>query len=311
MNIPSAPVTPSRKLLRGWARWLSGCVLLGLAVSCQTAERGSKPAAARPPFQSGEVINDEEIRSQLLAAGEALIASGRATKSVELLHRLKGNSCSLKLPAASTAAVSARELVRSSRAGVVVLGALRHCDMCPKAHLYTSSGFILSASGACATCYHVVNDKENLALVAMTGDGSIHTVTRVLAANAKLDVAILQLDGTGFTPLPLAPPAPAGSLVRVLSHPHNRYYTLTEGLVSRHFAAQEEGGSAITSMFAITAEFGPGASGGPVFNEFGAVVGMVNSVESTAPKEGAEKLTPRMVFKHCRPSRALLDLVRQ
>ena len=207
--------------------------------------------------------------------------------------------------------MSARELVRSSRAGVVVLGALRHCDVCPKAHLYTSSGFILSASGACATCYHVVNDKENLALVAMTGDGSIHSVTRVLAANAKQDVAILQLDGTGFVPLPLAPLAPAGSPVHVLSHPHNRYYTLTEGLVSRHFAAQEEGGSAITSMFAITAEFGPGASGGPVFNEFGAVVGMVDSVESSAPKEGAEKVTPRMVFKHCRPSRALLDLVRQ
>jgi hypothetical protein len=36
----------------------------------------------------------------------------------------------------------------------------------------------------------------------------------------------------------------------------------------------------------------------------------VDSVESSTPKEGAEKVTPRMVFKHCRPSQALLDLFR-
>jgi S1-C subfamily serine protease len=274
------------------------------------AERAPKPAPEPPPFRIGEIINDEAIRSRLLAAGEALIASGKALDTAKLLANQGVNACQFKRPAPRSQPISSRELVRISRAGVVVLGALRKCEVCPKAHLYTSSGFVVSSSGACATCYHVAGDKENLALVAMTGDGTIHAVTRLLASNPKQDVALVQLAGTGFTPLPLAPPVPAGSHVRILSHPHNRYYTLTEGVVSRHFATQEEGSSALTSMFAVTAEFGPGASGGPVFDERGAVVGMVDSVESSTPKEGAEKVTPRMVFKHCRPSQALLDLFR-
>jgi len=273
------------------------------------AERSSKAAPAPPPFQLGDVINDEEIRSRLLAAGEALLADGRALDTAKLLNPAPPGTCQIKRPTPRSRAMSGSELVRSSRAGVVVFGALRKCEVCPKAHLYTSSGFILSASGACATCFHVAGDKGNLALVAMTGDGTVHQVKRVLAANSNLDVAIVQLDGVGFVPLPLALPGPAGSPVRVLSHPHNRYYTLTEGLISRHFTGQEEASSKPTPMFAVTAEFGPGASGGPVFNEFGAVIGMVDSVESSTPKEGAEKVTPRMVFKHCRPSRALLDLV--
>ena len=124
----------------------------------------------------------------------------------------------------------------------------------------------------------------------------------VLAADEAHDVAILQLDGTGFTPLPLSANAPVGSRVFVMGHPEGQFYTLTEGIVSRYFTGQKDTGDAV--MMSITADFGRGSSGCPVLNERGEVVAMADNVVTSDAEAGA-----RMIFKNARPVQAVLDLI--
>ena len=145
----------------------------------------------------------------------------------------------------------------------------------------------------------------------MTGDGRIAAVTAVLAARREADVAILQAEGTGYQPLPLSTNAPAGMPVRVISHPDYNFFTLSEGVVSRQFVNRRRRGMEPVTMLAITADFAKGSSGAPVFDEHGAVIGIVASTTSLYyDSVNGKKDNLQMVFKHCIPSRYLLELVR-
>lgn len=128
---------------------------------------------------------------------------------------------------------------------------------------------------------------------------------------ADADVAILQAEGKGFTALPLSTNAPAGMPVRVISHPDHNFYTLSEGVVSRQFVNSRRRGMEPVTMLAITADFAKGSSGGPVFDDTGAVIGIVTSTVSTYyDTNNGRRDNLQMVFKHCIPSGYLLELVR-
>jgi hypothetical protein len=65
----------------------------------------------------------------------------------------------------------------------------------------------------------VVNWDKIIGLTVMTRDGRVCTVRQVLAVSTNYDLAILQVEGTGFTPLPVAPNVRQGAPVWVLGHP--------------------------------------------------------------------------------------------
>ncbi|MCY3023826.1 MAG: serine protease [Planctomycetota bacterium] len=167
---------------------------------------------------------------------------------------------------------------------------------------------MIGPGGVCVTNYHVVNAPKWETLVAMTSDGRVLPVKKVLAASQPDDVAIIQVDADNLVPLALAPDAPVGSRVRVLHHPDGRFYTLTEGMVARYFTTHKGGGH--TTMMAITADYARGSSGGPVFDDRGAVVGMVASTTSIyyEEKEG-RKENLQMVIKECVPAANVLKLI--
>jgi S1-C subfamily serine protease len=205
--------------------------------------------------------------------------------------------------------LSAEEVYRKNRAGVVVVAQTYSCDHCDRTHCQIASGFMLTADGAFCTSYHVLSNRTAQAMIILTGDGRLAPVREVLAANRETDLVILRAEGLDFTPLPLSTNAPVGSLVRVISHPNNRFYSLTEGIVSRHFEHTHRRNS--ISMLAITADFAKGSSGAPVFNETGAVVASVNNTISSyydSDEEG-HKENLQMVFKSCVSSRHILDLI--
>ena len=279
------------------------------AAPVQKAARPKRQAApAAFPLNLPGEVNDFRIEDQLDLAAEQLMAAGKTAKMSELIRQLNRRTCSVELPRFASKKSSGTEIAATCRPGVVVIGDLSKCKKCPKWHVGASSGFLLTASGVCATCYHVVNVPESPTLIAMTGDGRIVAVKEVLAANPHTDLAILQLDGSGFTPLPLDTNAPAGSIVRVLSHPDDHFFTITEGIVSRYVALPLEKAPGEVTFMAITADFGAGSSGAPVFNEGGGVVGLVNNTQSLYydPKKGKDL---QMVFKHCLPSQYILQII--
>jgi S1-C subfamily serine protease len=96
--------------------------------------------------------------------------------------------------------------------------------------------------------------------------------------------------------------------VFVISHPEEKFYSFTQGIVSRYFTGQEETGDA--TMMSITADFGPGSSGCPIFNDFGAVIGMADNIVSTTLDRDDGSKPPSLLFKHCRPSMAIQNFVK-
>ncbi len=94
----------------------------------------------------------------------------------------------------------------------------------------------------------------------------------------------------------------------LISHPKPRFYTLSEGRVSRYFIRRQ--GERRVPMMSITADFGRGSSGAPVLNTKGHVVGIATSTESVYySEEDGQQKNLQMVFKHCIPVQQLRKLI--
>lgn len=168
------------------------------------------------------------------------------------------------------------QMVRST----LMVGTIYDCGRCDNLHANIAGGVVISKDGLALTNHHVLEREESgvETLMAMTSDGTPRPILEVLACNEKADVALIRLGGDApFHPASLASnvPTPAQH-VRVLSHPRNEYYVLTEGEVSRYVSFRSRRTS--TLWMEITAPFGGGSSGSGIFNDQGEVVGLVSRI---------------------------------
>ena len=135
----------------------------------------------------------------------------------------------------------------------------------------TGSGFVISESGLIATCAHVIG--ESRPLTVHFDDGSKHKVTSIHAWDAKLDLAILQIDLRGRTvePLRLAPAdtISQGTEIVAIGAPHGLEFSVVKGVIS---ALRDFDGRALLQV-AIPVE--PGNSGGPLLDRQGEVHGLL------------------------------------
>lgn len=257
------------------------------------------------------IVDDRLLKDALLRKGRALIDAGRTVDSRILQKQLDMDQCHVELRREALPVENPPELFMEAKRSVVIVGGLYLCDNCNRWHVTTAAGFVISSSGAVVTCHHVVNSDRKRHLVVMTADQYVYPVTRVLAASHADDLAILQIDAEGLTPLPLADgvaAAPVGEAVSVISHPDGKYYCYTEGTVSRYMKVESEG-ETVDAMY-ITADYARGSSGAPVLNRRGQVVGIVSSTESVYySEEGKRQYNLQMVFHSCTPSDRLLKLI--
>jgi S1-C subfamily serine protease len=265
---------------------------------------GAGATAAEGP----EAINDRLVLAHFQRDAEALLAEGRTIKLTELTNQLDRSVTRLKLTRPSRRSRSADEMFRRTVDSAIIVGRLFKCTNCPHWHVNPASGFALTADGVVVTSHHVVAERDGETLVVRRRDGKVFPVTSVLAADARADLAVLQTAGTGFRPLPIGNEPPVGATVRVISHPDGRFFTLTEGVVSRYLVRNSRT-SAVTLM-AITADFARGSSGGPVLDTTGAVIGVVQSTQTINYHEhSATNSIPQMVVKNVVPARYLRALV--
>lgn len=256
--------------------------------------------------------DDQSRVRRLERTAVKMLDEGGFTPMETLLDQLGRPQCTLRLPRAPGRRLTPSQIYERNKSGVLIVGGVYKCDRCGRWHVGATSGFLITSSGAFVTNYHVAGSERNRMLVAMTHDGRIFPVKEVLAANEEDDVAILQLNApdTEFEPVALSTDAPVGTPVTVISHPKRRFYSLTQGYVSRYHTERHQGKT--SSVMSITADFARGSSGGPVFNEHGAVVGLVRSTVSIyyEVKDGRQE-NLQMVFKQCVPAASVLKLVTQ
>ena len=153
------------------------------------------------------------------------------------------------------------------------------------------SGFFVSASGLLVTNRHVVSDKDAEYTV-FTNDGKKYDA-KVLARDSVLDIAVLQVSGTGFTYLEFAnsDQIQIGQSVIAIGNALAEFRnTVSVGVVSglaRSITASDGRGSSeiLDHVIQTDAAINPGNSGGPLLNLSGNVIGV-----NVAVAQGSENI---------------------
>jgi S1-C subfamily serine protease len=141
------------------------------------------------------------------------------------------------------------------------------------------TGFLIDPKGYLVTSAHVVNTADSIYVE--NGKGDYFKATRVYVNDAT-DVAILKIDDSNFQPYRSIPyilrktPADLGEKIFTLGYPRSEI-VYNEGYLS---AKTGYDGDTITCQLAISAN--PGNSGGPIFNNFGEVIGILSGKQTTA-----------------------------
>ena len=274
-----------------------------LPISTYAQEASPKP----------QTIDDRQIRARFEKELGQLKDDGKTPEPKSILKQLserKNHAAKLPQIGSSSKTGSTASIYSSRKNSVLCFGHIYKCDKCDKWHGNIAGGFIITADGLAVTNYHVMESEKAGAFGAMTADGKVYMVEEVLAASKDDDLAIVRLAGDGFSPAPVKAGEAVGSKVVAISHPQGRFYTVSEGIISRYYK-HRRGRQNFTDRMAITADFAKGSSGSPIFSADGSVVGVVSSTDSIyydRDKSGSES-NLQMVIKSCVPSSSILKLL--
>ena len=153
--------------------------------------------------------------------------------------------------------------------------------------LATGSGTALTTNGYILTNYHVI-EGGTMITAELERDGIPRTYkTEVVQSDKNLDLAVLKIDDSSFTPFTEIPYnfqsnlAPVGTNVFTLGFPLTSSMgyeiKLTTGTISAHTGYEGD----VTS-YQIQAPVQPGNSGGPLFDNFGNLIGIIKAKHNKA-----------------------------
>ncbi len=154
----------------------------------------------------------------------------------------------------------------------------------------SGTGVILSEDGYIITNYHVIQSAyaSGLPITIMLYDGEKYTA-QVIGVEADSDLAVLKIDAQGLEPAVLgdSDSLVVGQTIYAVGNPLGELtYTMTSGIVSaldRRITTDE---NVTVNMFQFDAAVNNGNSGGPVYNAYGQVVGIVTAKFSDNGVEG-------------------------
>lgn len=153
----------------------------------------------------------------------------------------------------------------------------------------SGSGFVISEDGYILTNYHVVEDAYTggYEVKVMFYDGSTYTA-EIKGFDRNNDIAVLKIDAEGLNAAELGTSDSlfVGDTVYAVGNPLGELnYSMTSGMVSAtdRLITTEEG---TMTMFQFDAAVNQGNSGGPVYNVYGQVVGVVTAKSREDGTEG-------------------------
>ncbi len=279
-------------------------------------------AHAAPPIAD---IDDRGVHSAFQRAMVEQMDSGETISAADLSEQLdRTGPAAIELVAPSSQRLTPPQVYDRAQRSVVLIGSLYKCENCDQWHAGLGSGFAIAPS-VVVTNYHVVQSRNGTPLGVHTIDGKTYYVAEVLAADAKEDLAILRVDTDKLSAIAVGHDAPIGADVFVLSHPVNRFFTFTRGMISRYMLSHESavqhgdseknGGSKAPGprvrRVALTANYSKGSSGAPLIDDHGAVVGVACRRTQVAARDskGPDKTVGTMNFHSCIPVSALRRLI--
>ena len=158
----------------------------------------------------------------------------------------------------------------------------------------SGSGFIISSDGYIVTNYHVVEDGDSDGITVTLYDDTTYDATLV-GYDSSNDVAVLKIDATDLSPVVLgdSDTLSVGDMVVAIGNPLGELtFSLTQGVVSaldrEVTVSSDSSGSSVTmNLIQTDAAINSGNSGGPLFNEYGEVIGITNAKYSSSSSSEA------------------------
>ena len=152
------------------------------------------------------------------------------------------------------------------------------------------SGFIISEDGYIMTNYHVVSYAAQYGhdLIVVLYDGTTHSA-KIIGYEEDEDVAIIKIEATGLNAVTFGDSDDmlVGERVAAVGNPLGELtYTMTDGIVSALNRDIMVDSTKIINMFQINAAVNSGNSGGPVYNIYGEVIGIVTAKYQSTGVEG-------------------------
>lgn len=129
------------------------------------------------------------------------------------------------------------------------------------------SGFVITEDGFIATNYHVVESAYEAEVKVAE---KTYSPAYLVKATAQKDIAILKIDVQGLIPLSIGDSEKlvSGQSVVALGSPLGLEKSVSSGIVSSVRSGRE------IKLIQMTVPVSPGSSGGPVFDEYGDVIGI-------------------------------------
>jgi serine protease Do len=148
------------------------------------------------------------------------------------------------------------------------------------------SGFVLSSDGYILTNHHVVEGASDITV--LFSDGS-EAAAEIAGGDSVTDVAVLKVDLDGLTPVRLgnSDGLMVGDKVAAIGNPLGELSnSLTVGYISATQRIVEIDRNVPRLMLQTDASVSPGNSGGPLFNIYGEVIGVVTAKTVASGVEG-------------------------
>ncbi|HOW96167.1 MAG TPA: serine protease [Kiritimatiellia bacterium] len=269
------------------------------------------PAAA-DPAPNPEYVDGYQTINRFAKRLGKLVQAKSAVPMKALIEQAKTfKPCALEALPSSGAVQSPEEIYASCRDSVVLVGAVYKCKKCARWHLASATGFAVSDDGLIVTSRHVVSSNSFCeAMGILTRDGRLFPVKEVAASDPRNDLVILRTDAQGLRPLPVAEDISVGAPVYAIHHANPNLYAFTQGAVVGKFLSGRLNPKEPLRTLAISADYAPGSSGGPIFDQHGAVAGIVCSVSPVMDHgHDSTNVWASMIWKYSVPSDALLELM--
>lgn len=228
-----------------------------------------------------QYINDTQVRRSIEAQANKLVDAEETVPNAVLQGQLETvKAVDMDAPKPFELTQDGKDIYEIVADGVLVIARMYLCGKCDLVHANCASGFMISKDGLAVTNHHVMqnHDEMTVTFVAMTRDGKVFPIKEVLASDMKNDLALIRLEGEGFTPVPIAREAKVGDRVHAVTNPSGRFYTYSSGEISRFFIKPKRQGDKRggAKRVTVTSNYGGGSSGGPIFNDKGQVVAVVS-----------------------------------
>ncbi len=158
----------------------------------------------------------------------------------------------------------------------------------------SGSGFIVSEDGLIVTNRHVIQGYEDAEYTVFTTDQDQELIAKVVAIDPTNDIALLDIEGDGFTPVSFGDSSnlQVGQTVIAIGNAVGQFQnTVSKGVISglqREIMAGNATGTmseSLTNIIQTDAAINAGNSGGPLININGDVIGI-----NTAKAQGGENI---------------------